>query len=89
MKLNVLPKSHVELITYMNNHNLFYLMFAVVFATSYQLVGLGPDPLYPVTSLTLQQGEIIPDLYLRALRVHSFIILMRGETARINAISGT
>ena len=50
---DVLPKSHVKLINYMNNNNGFYIMVYVAFNTSPQLGGLATKPTAIVTDITL------------------------------------
>ena len=69
------PKSHVKLITYMNNYNWFDLLIDFFFIMSPQWGGLGPKYQYLVISLWLGEGETLPQLRLRALWIRSEIFL--------------
>ena len=54
------PKSHVKLITYMNNYNGFDHLIYVFFSVSPQLGGLGPKSQDLVIPFFLGKGETLP-----------------------------
>ena len=56
ISLSKAPKSHVKLITCMNNDNVFDLNISVVFAMSNQLGGLVPKSQDLVISICLGEG---------------------------------
>ena len=72
----------------MNNDNGFDLIFAVVFAMSPQLGGLGTKYQDLVIPFFLYEGETLPKLHLRALKIISKLFLLQYQTGQINNLTG-
>ena len=83
-----LPKSHVKIITYMNNDNVSDLIISVVFAMSTQLGGIGPKFQELVISFCLGEEKNLSQFLLRALQVRSEMLLLKYETRQINNLTG-
>ena len=68
----------------MFNDNGFYLIIAIVFARSTQLVLLGPKDQDLVIPFRLDEGETIPYFNLRALKIRSELGSMKDKTRQTN-----
>ena len=64
-------------------------MVSVALTRSSELGVVVPKPSDLVTSLTLQSGENIPDLYMFTLNVCINIILTKDKTCQANSLIGT
>ena len=72
----------------MNIDNGFELLFAVVFATSPQLVGLGPKAQDLVIYFRFGEGETLPQFHLRTLQARGERFLLNCKTGIVNNITG-
>ena len=71
------PKSHVKLITYMNNDNGFDILITVFFDMITQLGGLGLKAHDLVLYFRLGEGKKIHQFRIRALQIRSEIFLLQ------------
>ena len=70
-------KSHVKLITYMNNDNVFDLLIDAVFSMIPQIGELGPKSQDLVIFFCLGEVETLPKSHLRSLQIRGDFFVAR------------